>query len=104
MVLDLKGNFRIEEVINIFFSRYIHKLRYLVSARKHQFLRYACQKNAHPTAVGLHAFSAFASLELDVFLSNTEFSCKHYLKDCHSYKKEFGDKYLKENSKNTIER
>jgi hypothetical protein len=51
---------------------------YIVSARKRQFLRYTCQKNAHLRKVN-SAFSDFVSLELDVFLSDTEFSCKHYI-------------------------
>ena len=50
-----------------------------MSARKHQFLRYACQKNAHLRKVN-SAFSDFTSLELGVFLSDTEYSCKHKLK------------------------
>ena len=41
-------------------------------------LRYACQKNDHPDKNCRDcAFSDFASLELGVFLSDTEFSCKH---------------------------
>jgi len=51
---------------------------YLVSARKHQFLRYACPKIAHLRKVN-SAFSGFASLELGPFLSDTQFSCKHSL-------------------------
>lgn len=55
-----------------------------MSARKHQFLRYARQKNAHLRKVN-SAFSDFTSLELGIFLSDTEFSYKHNLiKDNHS--------------------
>jgi len=39
-------------------------------------LRYACQKNAHLRKVN-SAFSDFTSLELGVFSSDNEFSCKH---------------------------
>lgn len=54
------------------------KINYSVSAIKHQFLRYARQKNAQLRNVN-SAFSDFASLELGFFLSDKEFSCKHYL-------------------------
>jgi len=51
---------------------------YLVSAGKHQVLRYARPKNAHLRKVN-SAFSYITSLDPGIFSSDTEFSCKHYL-------------------------
>jgi len=47
-----------------------------MSVRKYQLLRYAHQKNAHLRNVN-SAISDFASLELDIFLSNMELEFNH---------------------------
>jgi len=50
-----------------------------VFARKRQSQRYNHIKNYSSRLGGTPCFRCFVRLDLDVFLSNTEFSFKHYL-------------------------